>query len=279
MAPCLPAGRKSIHIHKHTTFIHSSIRLIRLSYMKYSLSKNIRSLNSIARKYMEHSQDTLHDIGHVTRVVQYTNNLASSYNLSSDDYGTLMLAAWWHDVGRTLTSGTSMIWMALCDDFISAIMLLRHAIRLHAINMVVIKALWILCMKSFSKNESIKKITLRPNARLLLYILHDADYLDILNIKRYELAYQISQTSIIHTWAYRMVIWWSFHSKKLYMKTQVARTYVERMVRELLLWIKQHHIYEWHVIRFGKEWTDKTFQSMEKFFDTIILINLQARLP
>jgi len=239
-------------------------------------STKINELIDQAKQYMLNSKDPLHDITHVERVVKFTEKLSGDFKLTKTEKEALLLAAWWHDVGRTVVKKTSFLWMAACDDIMSAFILLKTAKKYNIQNKVTRRAASLLFLKALGNNESTKKVTPKKT-RLLLYILRDADDLDLFNIKRYIIICNLTETSKFYYWAYRTIVWWSFHTRKLQMKTQTARKYLEQLVRQLLEWVKQKTIYNWHVYYFGKEWAEKTLKRIEIFCDNIVLLNLQAK--
>ena len=77
------------------------------------MKSKIAQLISIAEKKMEFSKDPLHDLEHVKRVVNMVQTLGKELDVSEKHIQALTLAAWWHDVGRTVTTRPSMLFMIL----------------------------------------------------------------------------------------------------------------------------------------------------------------------
>ena len=97
------------------------------------------SIIDIAKLKMMHSKDPIHDYDHVARVVSLCNQIGTDMSISESDAKTLEIAAWWHDTARTITSGSSFIFLSLVDDLLSASLLLFHAFRTKNLS----KSVWV----------------------------------------------------------------------------------------------------------------------------------------
>ncbi len=220
---------------------------------------------------MKYSIDPAHDLGHVKRVVKNVKNLSKELNLNEKQKQAIILAAWWHDVSRTTTKRPSFIVMPFIDDLLSALLLWRETIRCKFFGSVAGMSTRIIFCKSMGTGKFLTKILLSKKSQVLLHVLQDADTLDLLNTKRMEQIMNITENgSRLYHYGYKTMIWWFLHGKQLYMKTKEARKYVAKLISEFLHWIKQQHIYNWHIKQFGKKWFNRNIKQGEK-----LIIKLQ----
>ncbi len=233
------------------------------------MNLRIKKLIAVAQHYMYCSSDPIHDIRHVTRVVEYTQKLATDLNLSKHETQALELAAWWHDVGRSFTRKPSMIWMMFFDDIISSLLLWIHTIRFGIWGSGTNIAIRLIWCKNLATGSFFSKIFLRKRTRLLLDILNDADNLDLLHIERYETAQKLVHTSRKNYYAFKTLIWLNLNTKVLYMKTVAARKYIKQIIKDLLDWISQKDIYLWHIKMYGEHWIRQTIQHFRLLLETI----------
>lgn len=63
------------------------------------IEKKYKKIIDIAKKYMSSIEDYEHDINHMNDVIFYTKELISKLNIECN-YDTLIISAYWHDVGR-----------------------------------------------------------------------------------------------------------------------------------------------------------------------------------
>ena len=235
--------------------------------------KKILHLIEIAKKRLETSCDPAHDLGHAQRVARYIEQFDEELKLGDKHKQALILAAWWHDISRTISSQPSFIMMVLIDDFLSALMLWRETIRYRLFGSVAgISTRLILC-KSFGAGRLLTKIFLRKKTRQLLDILSDADNLDVLHTDRIEKIFPVVKRGKIYHWGYRILIWWNFHTHVLHLKTEVGKRHLKKMFKLLLIWIKNPNILAWHLAEFGAKWVEKTERNIKR------LIAQLERLP
>ena len=83
-----------------------------------------------AKIIMANSSDPIHDLEHVERVVNNVEVLIKDIKLTQKEKDAVILAAWWHDVGRTLTKNPHTIWMTFFDDMISSAMLWKQTLKI-----------------------------------------------------------------------------------------------------------------------------------------------------
>lgn len=235
------------------------------------INKKIQQLAAKALQYMDGSRDPLHNTAHVKRVVSNIKKLCKNYNFTEEEKQALILAGYWHDVGRTITKKPSMLWMLMLDDLISALMLWRETLKNRLFGSVAGMSTRIIFCKSFGAGALFTRILIRKKTRLLLDILNDADDLDIIDIERFEIAARLSKTSLIYQYGFKMLVWWSLHSTTLKMKTHPARMYVAKKIKKLIAWIQQKPIYQWHIENFGIKWTKNTLKKFKQLHLTIIL--------
>ena len=73
------------------------------------MNLRVEQLINIAKRKMKHSNDPVHDLDHVTRVVKRVKEFIADMDLSHDEKQAVILAAWWHDVARSITKNPSKI--------------------------------------------------------------------------------------------------------------------------------------------------------------------------
>lgn len=228
------------------------------------MNKKITQLTITAKQKMANSQDPIHDLNHVVRVVKYTKHICKEYKLKEKQKQALVLAAWWHDIGRTITKNPSLIWMPFFDDIISALILIKTSLFVHSFWMVSLSTRLILC-KSLGTGAFFTKILLRKKDRILLDILKDADKLDILNPERSEKIHLLVEQSTLYYLGYKTMVWWFLNTRQLKLKTQAAKEYLKTLFYNFLSWFRQTEIYNWHINQFGIVWVQKNIIRTEKF--------------
>jgi len=224
----------------------------------------------IAKHKMKNSNDPIHDLGHVSRVVNYTKLFIRDTNLSHTQKQSLILAAWWHDVARTVTKNPSFIWMPLVDDTISAIMLWISTVRCGLFGAHVGIAMRIILCKSFGTRAIFTRILFKKRNRILADILGDADTVDMLYQERAKAMMGLAETSKFYLFGYRAIIWWSLKTAELHVKTEKARECLVEMLKMFINWVKEGAIYEWHVQQFGAKWVTKTIKQVENLLQHVI---------
>jgi len=231
-------------------------------------SKNV--LIGLAIHKMKNSHDPIHDFCHVQRVVNYTKKIVPSHNLSDANENILYLATWWHDVGRTITSNPSLIFMTMFDDIISAILLLYFAIKYNKINKITIQAIIVLLSKSYLL-KPLFKIILSKNKKIILNILEDADNLDMLTISRTEQIRIIVNTYPAYAIGYKYAIHWFLHIQKIKMQTLAAKKIVIELIHQFIKWLQQPEIFKWHQNIFSTKWINNNITLAKKIHKKIIL--------
>lgn len=236
---------------------------------RYMKEQNTDTLIAEAKDHMAASTDPIHDLSHVTRVAAVCTSLARDMALSGSETNALVLAAWWHDAGRTITKKSSFIWMIFFDDLFSAFMLLRAACRARLLNPMVGKAIRIILCQSFGSGKLFARLLLRRRTSLLLDVLVDADNLDILYIQRIEIAITLARGSRWYRHAYRILVWWNLCTAQMVMRTRAARVYLRRVLEELLVWMQYPRVREWHEQLFGSVWCDRTILRINLFLSRL----------
>jgi len=221
------------------------------------MQKKIKQLIALAEERMKASKDTMHDDGHARRVVQHAKDISHSFTLTPNQKQALILAAWWHDTGRTITKKPSVVWMRCVDDAISAYLLWKASIQLKLISHKVSIAVRIILCKNFGTSRIFTKILLRKKHRILLDILNDADSLDVLCLERLEQMRLFAKTSKTNRFKYKMVVWWFMHSKEFHFKTNIGKINFEIIFNNFIVWLKETEIYKWHSENFGQQWLEK----------------------
>lgn len=240
--------------------------------MKQTTQKLIKQ----AQKIMSRSSDPVHDIKHVQCVVENVKKISNDINISEQNKKALILAAWWHDAGRTITKKPSIIWMVMIDDIISAFMLLGHSLCFGLWNRTVWQASKIILCKGFRADNFLTRILLKKKTKLLLNILCDADIIEVLNQERINFFLPLIKNSKLSLASYKFLTNRNLKINKLKIKTEAARKYFEEIIKKLLQWAKQTEIIKWHIENFGKEWYDKIKKRIEDLLDYITLLNLQT---
>lgn len=224
---------------------------------------------------MKHCQDPLHNLAHVRRVVEYVKTIAQSHKLTPHQYETLLLATWWHDVGRTVTSRSSLVFMSMFDDILSGLMLFYFAITKGLFNKTVLHAVLILFAKSMILHPFFRAILITDQQRLILNILTDADNLDMLNIDRSEQIRQMVNKHPAYAFGYKCAISWFLKSSKIKMKTEAAKRMLIELMKRFISWIRQPEIFHWHERLFSKQWVEKRLSFANKKLQ-ILMLELEA---
>lgn len=221
------------------------------------------SLIHAARKRMRHSHDPVHDLTHAERTARYVEHLCKETGVDTEHTKALIIAAWWHDVARTMTDNPSFIWMPFVDDLLSAVMLWWHARWTGAGNHFTGLAVRLIACKSMGTGALLTKLLLHRNERLFLDLLDDADTLDIFTVERMAKVLAVTESSFIYRFGYRVHCRWYCLLRHIKMKTDAARKYVLQLLRQFIAWLKQPRIYFWHVRHFGSAWAEKNLRRLE----------------
>lgn len=236
------------------------------------MEKKIEKLLKLAKKMMEGSQDPIHDIGHVKRVVAHCENISKSYLLSEKQKQSLILAAWWHDVSRVNAKHTSFFIMPFIDDTLSAFVLWFWTIRYGLFGSIAGMSTRIIFCKSHGTGTILSRILLRKKNRVLIDILKDADMLDIFSVERTEAMRILVDSSKFYKLAYKILMRWFFVSRKIQVKTTSAKKIFLKLLEQFLEWATKKEIYMWHLTFSSKKWMDSHIEKVKK---RISIIKLQ----
>ena len=228
-------------------------------------SSKIDQLTRRAEERMTLSRDQLHDLSHVRRVVQSVETFAVALGCDERQREALRLAAWWHDVSRTLSRRPSIIFMPFFDDILSALFLWRESIRCGVFGSVVGTATRMIFGKSIGTGKILTKILMRKKNRILTDILQDADMLDVLNIERTKNMYALVEASRMYHFSYKLMIWWFLSLQKLQLKTTIAKKQLAIVLHEFLAWIQERDMLLWHIDHFGRTWVEKNIARAKIF--------------
>lgn len=212
------------------------------------------SLITIASERMRQSNDPIHDYSHVSRVVKHTQLLARHHPFTAHEQQALLLAAWWHDAGRTLTKHPSFIWMPLVDDLLSAMLLIKTMIQARLWNKTSWLAVKIILTKTTGTGTFFRTFLLHGQQSILTDILKDADALDLLHTERAKQIQVLVDTSLLYTYGYRLQAWWFFSRKKIKFNTEAAKQQFIKLLKEFLAWISEETTITWHKQTFGEGW-------------------------
>jgi hypothetical protein len=241
------------------------------------MKNSLGDLIKIAKQKMKHSSDPIHDLKHVENVVTYVKTLVKDTELSSKQKNSLILAAWWHDVSRTIPKKTSFVWMPFLDDIISAFLLSFYTAKMGLLNDVTFMSFRLIICKSLGTGAFFTKVLFKKKNRYLINILKDADALDILGIERMKKTLELIETSKVYYLGYKTATWWFITRDNLKMKTEIARKYLEELIRKFIEWVTSKEVKEFFEEKFGKKWAHKMLTNINKMLDTITLLNLQTK--
>ena len=214
---------------------------------------------------MKKSRDPVHDLDHVTRVAGYCETIAKNYILTEKQKQALILAAWWHDVSRTIPKRPSLFFMSLIDDTLSALMLWMYTIRFGLFGSVAGMSTRLIFCKSFGTGTLFTRLLLRKKNRILFEILEDADTLDMLHVERTKQLLKLVETSALYRFGYKMAIHWFFATKQINLKTEEAKKILIQLLRSFLIWVKQKDIFLWHEKFFSRHWITERIRDAEVF--------------
>jgi hypothetical protein len=232
----------------------------------YSTMKNkVKLLKNIAAGRMKTSKDPVHDFGHVKRVVEYTEEIISTYDcFNKQQKQALILAAWWHDIGRTITNKKPFfIATFFIDDILSALSLWFFSIKHGLFGSVVGISTRIIFCHSFGAGAVLTKLLLTDKSRKLLNVLRDADQLDLLNKERAKKFYELSEKSRIYQWGYKTFIWWYIHHLQLQFYTPKAKSIGKELASKFLKWFESEQK-NFHKVIFGERFTNRSQMQLMK---------------
>ena len=245
-------------------------------YTYRHMQAKIVQLILLAKEKMAASPDRIHDDNHAARVVTNVIKLGKNFNLTNEQKEALVLAAWWHDVGRTITSRPSIIIMPFLDDIISAIMLGFYTVRHGLFGTSSGLAARIICCKSLGTGAILSRLFIKRKDQILVNILKDADALDVLTTERVSLFMELSETSRIYHVGYRTAVWWFTHTKQLNMKTVAARNYMFELIEVFISWLQSEEILNWQIENYGWKWIKKNIENIEIIMQRLVYLNSQS---
>ncbi len=219
-----------------------------------SYQQKITDLIFAARRRMKRSRDTVHDLDHAERVAAFAEQLANDCRITGDQKQALILAAYWHDMARTLNRRTSLLIMPLMDDLISAFMLWYATIRAGLFGSVAGMATRLIFCKSLGAGAILTRLLMRRRNHILIDLLKDADTLDTISQERMVRLMPLVESSRRYHWSYKKLIQYLVNSNYLHMKTKAARVYAIKLLKIFLDWVQKNAIYLWHIAQFGKKW-------------------------
>ena len=229
----------------------------------------IGKLIQVAQERMRRSSDPGHDFFHAARVVAHIERFIADLDLTEEQAIALILAGWWHDVGRTITAKPSFVWMLFFDDMISALMLWHATIRYGVFGSIAGMSTRLIFCKSLGTGALFTKIFLRKKTRMLLNILKDADVLDIMNVDRIAQWCRLAENSFIYTTGYRVLAWYNFKSNLFKMKTHHGRLYLQERTQLLIEWMARPEVEAWHRGHFGHMWAERTKANVARRLERI----------
>lgn len=232
------------------------------------MHKQTPQLIQEAREKMKSCQDPYHDLSHVERVVAHTKEIARHYDLTQNQREALELAAWWHDVGRTVTKRPSFVMLTLIDDTISALMLWWSTIRRGMFGEVVGLSTRIIFSKSMTAGFLGRPFLMKKN-RILVEILTDADKLDIINEHRAVQLFPIVESSMLYASGYKLGAWWLFARNHIQLSTEEAKQIFKILLKQFISWLEESQIYSWHVTHTGKPFIDKQIFALKQTYASL----------
>ena len=224
----------------------------------------VNALIFIAKNKMKKSRDPVHDLGHVLRVVDYVKKFSAEMRLTAAQRQAVILAAWWHDISRTIPKSPSFFWMTMVDDTVSALMLWFFTIRCGLFGGSVGIATRIILCKNIGTGAIFTKLLFNKKNRILVDIVADADCIDMLNQERAIKIMKLAESSRMYRFGYRLVIWWSIKTTELHVKTEIAKLYLKEMLKSFIVWVKEKNIFDWHVRQFGLKWMERTLKQVDE---------------
>ena len=235
------------------------------------MDSRVDKLINIAKRRMKWSKDPIHDLDHVTRVVKRVKEFTFGMDLSIEEKHAIILAAWWHDVSRTIMKKPSMVWMSIIDDTVSALMLWAKSISCGLFGKTVGLSTRIVVCKSFGTGAFLTRFLLKKKHRILVDLLDDADSLDMLSRERISRLLPFIEDSRLYRLSYRFVISWCLRGHEFKLRTEQAKQVFIELIRKFITWIKQKEIFDWHVKQFGEKWLMRALGDANQFLNSIIM--------
>lgn len=227
-----------------------------------TMQSRIKQLIRVAEERMKGSNDSTHDECHVARVVAYAKQISATHVLTSKQRQALILAAWWHDTGRTVLKRPS-VWMRCVDDALSAFLLWKEAIKVKEFSSIISIAIRVILCKNIGVGKIFTRVILPRHHRSVLHILQDADTLDVVSVERMQNLCLLVKTSSLSGRQYKFAIWWFVNTREFQFRTQKARENFVGLMQDFLCWLQEQSIFEWHKETFGQLWIQKQITSAE----------------
>lgn len=235
--------------------------------MEYSTK--VQTLIDSAAKRMRGSEDPIHGFHHAAGVAATAEACAKAAHLPQTEIEALVLAAWWHDVGRTVLRRSSFVFMIFFDDLLSALMLWRETIRLRLFGSVAGMSTRLIFCHSFGTGHLFSWL-LRRRTRFLLTLLTDADKIDILSTARLTKIHNVIGTSRLHRASYRFLTAYILITRHAMVKSEVALPLFLKALLEAVTWMRTNQIVQWHEKKFGAQWTKKLYTRMNVVADELL---------
>ena len=228
-----------------------------------------------AKHLMKKSHDPIHDFNHVSRVVEYTKKISKDMNLTSEQKQAVILAAWWHDVSRTIPKKPSLFLMSAIDDTISAFMLWMATIRCGLFGRTTGIATRIIFCKSIGTGAILTRILFNRKNRVLVDIVQDADAIDMLDQERSVTVMRLIESSRFYRLSYKISVIWSLKMAELNVKTEKARIFLKELLAAFIIWVKEKNIFEWYVKQFGLKWVVNILAQVEDLLRTLNVLSFE----
>ncbi len=235
------------------------------------MNQKIIQLESIARSIMSKSNDPIHDLKHIERVRLIASNIGASFQVSNNQLEALSLASLWHDASRTITKNPSVFLMPFFDDVISAIMLIKSSIKFGLSDTTVSLATRIILCKNIGSSALLTKIFLKKKDRILVHILQDADFIDIIHQERIIGMMNLADDKFIYKLGYKYAIKFYLNTDFLKIKTHHAKIIAKEELEKFLIWFRNYDIYNWHTNKYGRVWVEDMLKKLNLLLEQIKL--------
>ena len=106
-------------------------------------------------------------------------------------------------------------------------------------------------------------------------ILQDADELEMLDTNRLKKMLKMIKNSKMPLAAYKFLSWYTVRLKSIKLKTKKAKQLFEKIIKQLIEWLREPEIIRWHMEKFGIKWLEKMERKIETLLDHITLQNLK----
>ena len=237
--------------------------------------KSLKKLKEKAKTIMANSNDPIHNLNHVERVLDNANKIMKNLNLTEQEKESVRLACLWHDVGRITTNKPSFVWMIFFDDTISAILLWKETLKYKLFDSTGSLASRIIFCKSLGTGKLFTRIFLKKRTKILLDIVKDADTLDMLHKERLIQIMEALKDNTLSIMVYRLISWYATRLKTFKIKTAEGQKILKQIIEQVLFWLKNPEIIIWYTKKLGQKSCNKLIKKIEKILDHFTLLNLQ----